>query len=1058
MVHPWAKGDKGDSGADGISIVGVQLTSSVGLVDTYTITYSNSETSTFTVTNGEKGDKGDAGVSIVSVAFKSSSGLEDTYTITFSDGNTTDFVIKNGEDGEDGDTPEITINEDGYWCVDGTSLGVKAKGDKGDAGDDGVSIVSVVKTSSEGLVDTYTITYSNSETSTFTVTNGEKGEKGDPGETAWSNTILPVTGGYVVPSIGSGVVGEEITFTAFAAEDYTATALLLNGEQVILDENGQYTTTMVEHGFVVQGIFVRSNIVPQGADATEIQEYLDSLEAGSTVKFKYDHVLNKRVTLNKDLTIVGGGVVSGIDKGSFGVAEGVNVTFQGFKFGTFHNDTNNLSPVYAQKLTSKVVFDSCTFDEADWDSIQLVPTASTAEIVIKNCEFNILATQKHVIHIEPTKTGPTDLVGLEIVGNTFNGADAFGGDLICITRVTNINSALKAGDNVFDDELKLQVPPTYEGNVYVADPSGLETTFLVDSLTSEVSDDKQYFSEEIYLPETGDVSALSSFLAKVPEGSTVVFKKSVSLTGGLRIEKDLTVKCANENVVISSEVGSFYVGSENNVVFENMNFGSFTNAKGESSIVYAQQMKGSVVFDSCTFGYAEWDSLQLLPVEDNVSIKITNCVFNINPAQKRAIHIQPNALVNLDELEITGNTFNGADEFGGDLICINKVSNIESVLKVGKNVSDKEFKLQTPPSYEGNVYLADNAQGEVRFKVEALSGAEIVTGADAFAKHGEIEADPLTVDEAYEISDALESQEVTDETYYIDAIVDSIKTEWSSFNNIDLNVKTSDDKTFVLYRVGCTEEQAESIVAGTRVLVKAKITKYYSTCETAAGGEFIKIENELTGIEILGEESIEPTKKSTYTAVPVPSVASLGTVTWSIESGSEYISLPDVTTGPSIEVTGVKKGTAVLKASSGDFSATIKIKIAKIVETEIAFETKADPTGLTSSPAAGAYDTSSGRGAQWSNNTGLVLSTSASYTNISKVTIVTSTNANDDQYEISCTVGGVDFGDPISMKKGNKMELSFEGEEATGAVVITYKLVGAKKSIYVNKIVIATVE
>ena len=43
---------------------------------------------------------------------------------------------------------------------------------------------------------------------------GDKGDKGDDGDTAWSNTIVSATnGGYVVPSIGSGVVGEEVTFT-----------------------------------------------------------------------------------------------------------------------------------------------------------------------------------------------------------------------------------------------------------------------------------------------------------------------------------------------------------------------------------------------------------------------------------------------------------------------------------------------------------------------------------------------------------------------------------------------------------------------------------------------------------------------------------------------------------------------------------------------------------------------------------------------------------------------------------------------------------------------------
>ncbi len=45
-----------------------------------------------------------------------------------------------------------------------------------------VSIVSVVKTNSEGLNDTYTITYSDGSTSNFTITNGQDGTNGTNGE------------------------------------------------------------------------------------------------------------------------------------------------------------------------------------------------------------------------------------------------------------------------------------------------------------------------------------------------------------------------------------------------------------------------------------------------------------------------------------------------------------------------------------------------------------------------------------------------------------------------------------------------------------------------------------------------------------------------------------------------------------------------------------------------------------------------------------------------------------------------------------------------------------
>ena len=65
-------------------------------------------------------------------------------------------------------------------------------GQRGAKGDTGNGISSTSKTSTSGLVDTYTITYTNGDTDTFTVTNGEKG---DPGAVKFLIVAeLPTTG------------------------------------------------------------------------------------------------------------------------------------------------------------------------------------------------------------------------------------------------------------------------------------------------------------------------------------------------------------------------------------------------------------------------------------------------------------------------------------------------------------------------------------------------------------------------------------------------------------------------------------------------------------------------------------------------------------------------------------------------------------------------------------------------------------------------------------------------------------------------------------------------
>ena len=200
-------GKDGQDGEDGRGIVKIEKTSTSGNVDTYTITYTDNTTSTFTVTNGKDGQDGQKGE-------QGEQGIQ-------------------GVPGDDGHTPTVSINDDGYWVIDGEVTTIKAegvdgaKGDKGDKGD-----------------------------------TGEKGDKGEDGLTAWSNTILPSENGYVSVNLGSATVGEEITFTMYPDHNYYLASLTLNGQEVSEgitrnSENGTYTytTNMVEHGFVVKASF-----------------------------------------------------------------------------------------------------------------------------------------------------------------------------------------------------------------------------------------------------------------------------------------------------------------------------------------------------------------------------------------------------------------------------------------------------------------------------------------------------------------------------------------------------------------------------------------------------------------------------------------------------------------------------------------------------------------------------------------------------------------------------------------------------------------------------------
>lgn len=218
---------------------------------------------------GEQGEKGEPGVSIVSIEKTSSDGLVDIYTISYSDGTTSSFVVTNGKDGEqgiqgipgkDGYTPVITISSDGYWVIDGIKTNTKAQGEKGEPGNDGSSlltgsdapseaigengdsyinlstwdyyvkennswalignikgdngqngdegngIVSIELTDSANNKDTYTITFDDGRKTTFTVTNGVDGEQGIPGEDGHTPIIeIGKNGNWYIDGMDTGV-------------------------------------------------------------------------------------------------------------------------------------------------------------------------------------------------------------------------------------------------------------------------------------------------------------------------------------------------------------------------------------------------------------------------------------------------------------------------------------------------------------------------------------------------------------------------------------------------------------------------------------------------------------------------------------------------------------------------------------------------------------------------------------------------------------------------------------------------------------------------------------
>lgn len=194
-------GDKPKDGTDGIGIKSISKTSTSGLVDTYTITLTDNTKTTFSVTNGKDGADGSGSVSEEQI----STAVEE-------------YLTENPPSGVTDTDIENAVNT--YMDANANSF----------KGKDGVGISKIEKTSTEGLVDTYTITFTDNTTTTFAVTNGEDGGVGTGG-TVSKEDIANAVDSYMTENPVSAEVSDKSITSSKLASDVFLT------EYEYVDEN-----------------------------------------------------------------------------------------------------------------------------------------------------------------------------------------------------------------------------------------------------------------------------------------------------------------------------------------------------------------------------------------------------------------------------------------------------------------------------------------------------------------------------------------------------------------------------------------------------------------------------------------------------------------------------------------------------------------------------------------------------------------------------------------------------------------------------------------------------
>lgn len=287
----------GGGGTPGRGIQKIELTNSEGLVDTYTITYTDGSSYEYTITNGAAGANGDPGPS--------------------------------GPKGDDGLTP--TIGENGNWFIGDTDTGKPSRGE------DGYADLSELIETIEVSVPAYENKVLNSVNSDGGVFN-ENGVKGGYGINSSGQEIdssdlyvtgfIPITKGDIVRIQDPGVVAYDTTLVIALYENLTDSRsgigktisdMQTNPVYGTLSVNGNtltWDTSGVSYYFWENMAYMRLSVKSANAIVTINQEIANTTvgkkQLASNIKVSEDNltfVPSRPILSNKKIVVFGDSII-----------------------------------------------------------------------------------------------------------------------------------------------------------------------------------------------------------------------------------------------------------------------------------------------------------------------------------------------------------------------------------------------------------------------------------------------------------------------------------------------------------------------------------------------------------------------------------------------------------------------------------------------------------------------------------------------------------------------------------------------------------------------------
>ena len=311
-------------------------------------------------------------------------------------------------------------------------------------------------------------------------------------------------------------------------------------------------------------------------------------------------------------------------------------TVNNVKFFNIHNSTEvdeatckyygwkskigNQSAIYASGLTGTATITGCTFDNIDWDAIQITPTED-ASIVIKNNVFqhtNTTDTQLRYVHIQYTQSSWSDVVmkELTITDNQFytteNLKDSFCS--VGVWQVSKKTPTLQLSGNYLEDPSSTEVTvigtekmfpsrsnPTTDTDDY--QPVAYDRSVVFDTLQDAVDQTTKYVRMMVGTEET----------AAIPEGKEIYFYSYGHAVGAITNNGSMQIygsELARGSKIVNN--GTMSLSGNSATVYDIVNNGTIKITSGATYDLSKIDGSGTVTITGGTFSTMPSDA-QLAP-------------------------------------------------------------------------------------------------------------------------------------------------------------------------------------------------------------------------------------------------------------------------------------------------------------------------------------------------------------------------------------------------------------------------------------------------------------